>query len=202
MNAIIPATGFDLLRHNFVTKPYIIRIRFLAGTDPQLLSGDMTSAMKIRNAQPEEAKEISALAMRSKAYWGYSEEFMKACRDELTVTAERINSNDLHYMVAEQGSQLLGYYAIEKCAEEGYELEALFVEPAHIGTGVGKALIEHAKNAVLELGGKTLIIQGDPNAERFYRAAGGKLIGMRESASISGRSLPLFIIELASDDLK
>lgn len=157
----------------------------------------MMKSPTIRNAKPQEAGELSELAMRSKAYWGYSEAFMAVCRDELTVTAQKINAVDLRYMVAEHESELLGYYAIEKCAEHEYELEALFVDPAHIGTGVGKALMAHAKRTVIESGGKILIIQGDPNAEKFYRAAGGKPIGMRESASISGRNLPLFIIDLA-----
>ena len=159
----------------------------------------MSNSPKIRDANPLEAEMISELTMRSKAYWGYSQEFMELCRDELTVTADNMGSSDTYYVVAEQDSKLLGYYAIEKCAENRYELDALFVEPAHIGSGVGKALIDHAKKVVLELGGKTLIIQGDPNAEKFYRAAGGKPIGSRESASISGRSLPLFVIKLASE---
>jgi len=161
----------------------------------------MTNSPNIRSATAKEAGEISELAMRSKECWGYSKEFMEACREELTVTQAKINSSDLHYVVAESGSKLLGYYAIEKCAGYKYELEALFVEPDHFGKGIGKALMNHAKNAAKELGAKTLIIQGDPNAEKFYRAVGGKLIGERESASISGRSLPLFAIELVSDDV-
>lgn len=153
----------------------------------------------IRNAKPEEAKELSDLAMRSKAYWGYSKQLMEACRDELTITSEKIIAGYYRYVVAELDTNLIGFYAIEKYTEKEFELEALFVEPAHIGTGAGKALMVHAKRAVKDLGGTILVIQGDPNAEKFYRAAGGRLIGMRESASISERSLPLFIIELASE---
>jgi len=33
----------------------------------------------IRNARQDEATELSGLAMRAKAYWGYSHEFMDAC---------------------------------------------------------------------------------------------------------------------------
>ena len=59
---------------------------------------NMTNLPNIRSARVQEAKEISALAMRSKAYWGYSKEFMEACREELTVTPEHINSDHLHYL--------------------------------------------------------------------------------------------------------
>jgi GNAT superfamily N-acetyltransferase len=165
-----------------------------------MASSNMTNPITIRSAGEHEAGEISELAMRSKAYWGYSQEFMEACREELTVTPEHINSEDLHYVVAEGASELLGYYAIEKCTQFEYELDALFVEPEHIGEGIGKALMNHAKHALGVLGAKTLIIQGDPHAVEFYRAAGGRQIGERESASISGRSLPLFVIELASGE--
>ena len=40
----------------------------------------------IRRALPSEAASQSALARRSKAVWGYSPEFMEACRDELTLS--------------------------------------------------------------------------------------------------------------------
>ena len=126
---------------------------------------------------------------------------MEACLDELTVTGRSLSSADLHHYVAKKETELLGYYAIEKLNDRVFELEALFVEPDFIGKGVGKALIDHAKNLVRRLGGNKLIIQGDPNAEAFYRAAGGKPNGTRESASIAGRSLPLFEIDLASDDV-
>jgi len=43
---------------------------------------------------------------------------------------------------------------------------------------------------------KSMSIQGDPNAESFYFAAGAIKKGNRESASIPWRYLPLFIIPL------
>lgn len=161
----------------------------------------MTMLPTIKEANPDEAEVLTALAIRSKAYWGYPQSFMEACRDELTVTDISMNSADFRYYVAENESELLGFYAIEKLSDREFELEALFVEPKFIGKGVGKALIEHAKKLVKNLGGRTLIVQGDPNAEKFYRAAGGVPNGTRESASISGRRLPLFTIDLANDDI-
>ncbi len=58
--------------------------------------------------------------------------------------------------------------------------------------GVGKALMDHAKLQVSAEGGSKLVIQGDPNAEKFYEAVGGKLARERESSSIPGRYLPVF----------
>ena len=160
----------------------------------------MTDLQTIRAARPDEAEALTELAIRSKAYWGYSPSFMEACRDELTVTDGALTAPDAHYYVAEGGSRLLGYYAVERRTDRAFELEALFVDPAFIGKGIGRALTAHAKDLVRQLGGRRMIIQSDPNAAAFYRAAGGEPSGSKASASIPGRSLPLFTIDLASDD--
>ena len=73
----------------------------------------------------------------------------------------------------------------------------MFVEPAFIGRGFGRLLMEHAKSIAAEMGAKQLIIQSDPYAARFYAAAGGVVTGTRESASIPGRHLPTLAIDLA-----
>ena len=160
----------------------------------------MSIPQTIRKAKPGEARHLSELALRSKAFWGYTDEFIEACRAELAVTRQKLNAKDLHYVVAEQNGGIVGFYAVRKCDGQVYELEALFLDPGHIGKGKGKALMAHAKHKVRRLGGKTLMIQGDPNAERFYTSVGGKLVGERASGSIPGRNLPLFEIDLGNKD--
>lgn len=151
---------------------------------------------KIREAQSPEAEILSDLAFRSKAYWGYSTEFMALCRDELTYTAEQIQGDRFCFFVAARENSILGFYAIEWRSPDAAELEGIFVEPWCIGQGVGRALIEHAKNKAREFGASTLLVQSDPNAEGFYLAAGGHPIGQRESDSIPGRYLPILSISL------
>ena len=46
--------------------------------------------MKIREALLSEANELSELALQSKATWDYSEEFIFACKEDLTITEEYI----------------------------------------------------------------------------------------------------------------
>jgi GNAT superfamily N-acetyltransferase len=149
--------------------------------------------MQLRDARPDEAGLLSDLAFRSKAYWGYSPAFMDACREELTWTATDLDQ--LCFVVVED-EQVAGFYALERLSADEVELEALFVEPARIGRGYGRILIEDAKQRASAMGASRMIIQGDPNAGRFYRAVGGKLTGTRESASIPGRMLPIFSIDL------
>lgn len=147
-----------------------------------------------RQALPSEASALTALARRSKAHWGYSEEFMRACEEELTYSPQEFESEDLTFVVGEADGVVGGFYALRRFSSFEYELEALFVEPRLIGQGLGRTLVEHGKRTVGSLGGVVLIIQGDPHAEDFYRAAGGQRIGTRKSGSIPDRDLPLFRI--------
>ena len=50
----------------------------------------MNSGARIRLARPDEADHLTALATRSKAYWGYDASFMEACVPALTISPERL----------------------------------------------------------------------------------------------------------------
>ena len=150
----------------------------------------------IREAKTSDAETLTSIALSSKAHWGYSEEFMDSCRAELTVTGDRISSDRYTYFGAELDGELVGFYGIEWDGNDKAELEALFVEPSMIGRGIGRKLVEHSKAKAGKLGVAELLIQGDPHAEKFYMAAGAELIGQKESGSIPGRMLPLFMIRL------
>jgi len=143
----------------------------------------------IRRARTSEADTLSALAFRSKAHWGYSAEFMAACRAELTVQAGDIGAGRV--VVAESDGALLGFYCLAEPREGRAELDALFVEPAAIGRGVGRALLNEAVAQARARGARIVEIQADPNAEAFYVHAGARRVGVRESGSLPGRLLPV-----------
>lgn len=153
-----------------------------------------TADAQIRRARPQEAAALSELALRSKAVWGYSQSFMAACRDELSLDAQFIENHPVFVIETDRG--IAGFYALEHISSTQVELGFLFVAPAYIGRGLGKSLLTHAKEQALLLGYEMMVIQGDPNAERFYIAAGAHLVGEKKSGSISGRSLPLFQLDL------
>lgn len=156
----------------------------------------MPESYLIRPARAGEARLLSELALRSKAHWGYSTEFMETVRAELSYNEKQIQSEQARFLVLEQAGRAVGFYALAHQSGTDIELDALFVEPEHIGKGFGRLLIEHAKSTAAKMGATRLIIQGDPNAERFYLASGGVVTGTRESSSIPGRFLPTFAIDL------
>ena len=150
----------------------------------------------IRPARAAEAGSLSELALRSKGFWGYSQEFLEACRRELSVDAQYMSKHPV--MVIENSAEPVGFYSLERMSDTEVELGLLFVLPGSIGRGFGRQLIEHAKQLATESGYTSMLIQGDPNAASFYHAAGGEPAGMSPSGSIPGRMLPLFRITLNS----
>jgi N-acetylglutamate synthase-like GNAT family acetyltransferase len=150
----------------------------------------------IRPARVDEAPLLSDLALRSKAHWGYSPEFIEQCREELSYGADQLGAEDMRFFAIESAQRVAGFYALRRLSATEMELEAMFVEPACIGQGFGRLLMEHAKCVAAAMGAKQLLVQSDPYAENFYVAAGGVVIGARESASIRGRYLPVLAIAL------
>ncbi|MFF5641781.1 GNAT family N-acetyltransferase [[Kitasatospora] papulosa] len=147
----------------------------------------------VREGRPEETAELTGLALRSKAHWGYDEAFMAACRDELTVTPDDMAHG--RTVVAEQDGRILGFTTLAGEPPEG-ALAMMFVEPDAIGRGVGRLLFEHTVARARRSGFVRLTIDADPNAESFYAAMGAVRIGSTPSGSVPGRALPLLELGL------
>jgi N-acetylglutamate synthase-like GNAT family acetyltransferase len=147
----------------------------------------------IRPARVNEASLLSALALRSKAHWGYDAEFLEACRAELTISADYIRRAPV--FVLEEDGRVVGFYGLR---DQGTELELLylFVEPAAIGGGHGRRLWGHAVWTAARLGFQKLTIESDPYAEAFYLAMGARRVGEVSSTLRPGRTLPLLEFSL------
>jgi N-acetylglutamate synthase-like GNAT family acetyltransferase len=142
----------------------------------------------IRPARIEDLEELTALALRSKAAWGYSAEFMEACREELTIREAHLP--DVFVLVREGAP--IGFYSLQQLTSDRVELVHLFIDPGEMRKGHGAALLRDAVARARASGWRVLVIQGDPYAAAFYRAMGARQVGSRESESIPGRMLPLF----------
>ena len=153
-----------------------------------------TGQSTIRRAEPGEAEALTALSLRSKAYWGYDESFMAAAAAELALSPERLARYPAYVLEAE--GRVAGFYLLEPIDEREVELSALFVEPDAIGRGYGRRLMEHAITTAKRLGYRAMLVHSDPNAEPFYRAMGAEPIGTVPSGSIPGRTLPLLRVDL------
>ncbi|OUQ85356.1 N-acetyltransferase [Brevibacillus brevis] len=154
--------------------------------------------MNIRRGKGQEASELSELAYRSKAYWGYSDEFMEACRDDLTLSSAYIETQEV-YVLEDEGS-IKGFMSLEKDAEqEQWLLGYLFMEPEAVGKGYGKVLWQHMVEVAQKLDIPVITIHSDPYAEPFYLSRGAKRVGEIASTVFPGRTLPLLEVEIEKE---
>ncbi len=137
---------------------------------------------------------MTALVLRSKAHWGYGEEFLGLCREELALRPEELQTLRAH-LAEREGGPPLGVFTIRGAPPEG-TLEHLYVDPSAIGLGVGRTLLRAAREIARSSGFGALLIRSDPNAEAFYLREGAVPAGSVPSGSVPGRMLPLLRLEL------
>ncbi len=149
--------------------------------------------MLLRPARPGEAGLLSALALRSKGHWGYDDAFLAACREELTIRPADVAARRVT-VATESGGDGRNGTVLGFCTLDGEppvaELGQMFVDPPHIGRGVGGLLWRHAVARAAAAGIGTLTIDADPFAEGFYLAMGAVRVGGVPSGSVPGRVLP------------
>lgn len=152
-------------------------------------------SLTIRPPTIDELPSLSDLCFRSKAVWGYDTEFMEACRRELTLDPRDLQLTDI--AVAEQDDKLIGVAQVKVVGDQA-DLLKLFVEPAELHRGIGRALLAWAADISKRMGATRLIIDADPEAAPFYRRMGACDVGQAPSGSIPGRMLPKLAINLFS----
>src|SRR6185503_1046370 len=110
---------------------------------------DLTGAVTLRAARPDEAEALSGLIMRSKAYWGYDEPYLADCGESLRL--RRAEVIEKRTVVAERDGLILGVATLEGQPPDG-ELGLLFVDPDAIGGGVGRVLYRQVLDEAGRLG--------------------------------------------------
>ncbi len=83
--------------------------------------------IQLRDIKHDELSNLSELCLRSKAVWGYDDAFMTACRNELTLRPDDLQTS--HFQVAERAAIAVGLVQIKVVGRDA-ELMKLFVEPA------------------------------------------------------------------------
>ncbi|MCE7082081.1 GNAT family N-acetyltransferase [Streptomyces sp. ST2-7A] len=146
----------------------------------------------LRPGRPDDAPTLTALALRSKAHWGYDETFIAACREELTLRPAEVAPR--RTVVAERDGAPLGFSTLEGEPPGDAELGLFLVEPAAMGRGVGRALFTRLLADARAIGFGRIVFDADPHAEPFYRAMGAVPIGESPSGSLPGRVLPRMTI--------
>ena len=151
--------------------------------------------IQLRDARQNELPTLSELCLRSKAVWGYDDAFMTACRAELTLRSDELQST--HLQVAERDLTVVGLAQVTVTSTDA-DLLKLFVEPALLRSGVGRLLFEWATTKARGLGAVRMIIEADPGAAPSYEHMGARYAGFAPSQSVPRRMLPRLQMELES----
>ena len=139
-------------------------------------------------ADVSDAKLLTEIALKSKAFWGYSDELIKSWREDLTITSKMIFNCEVYkFMVA---TKVVGFYVLNPPKNNSITLEMLFVLPKFIGNQIGKQLLLHSFEKAKIKEAKNMTLLADPNAVPFYNSQGFYEIDRKES-SIAGRFLPV-----------
>ena len=94
------------------------------------------------------------------------------------------------FQVAVDGGVICGFSAVALVKGERM-LDHLWLEPSHIGRGLGRALFNLSVQDARAMGWDSFTIAADPYAEKFYLKMGAVRIGERESKIRKGFLLPL-----------
>lgn len=144
--------------------------------------------IQIRRAQPDEAALLTEIALAAKRHWGYPENWIQHWKDDLTITPDFIANNEIY--VAVTGEEIAGCCALV-VSDPLAELEHMWIRPAHMGNGVGRALFNQIAERAAQLGAPGFELSADPNAEGFYERMGAKRIGeVRSEINGQPRVLP------------
>lgn len=147
----------------------------------------------IRKVKPEEADEMTSIALSAKAHWGYPERWMKIWAPQLTFSLEYFE--EYESWAAEADGVPVAFYTLQEKDGNGW-IENLWVLPEFIGRGIGKRLFLHAVNRSRMRGHLVLQLEADPNALAFYEKMGMRRIGERKS-EIEGQPRILPVMEMS-----
>lgn len=150
----------------------------------------------IQPIHPEQANQLTQIAIAAKAYWGYPQRWLEIWKPQLTFGPEYFINNEGWAAMTDKTP--IGFYTLEERNGNAW-LENLWVLPEYTGKGVGKALFLHAVELSRQRGYKMLQLEADPNAVGFYEKMGMHKIGERHS-EVDGQPRILPILERRLED--
>jgi N-acetylglutamate synthase-like GNAT family acetyltransferase len=152
--------------------------------------------LTFRRASRDDAELLTALTIASKAHWGYDDAFMEKAQPDLKVTSKYLAANDC--WVAEDRGKVVGWFSLVE-QPSSLLLDNFFLDPACIGSGLGRQMWEQALSRAVTRGAERLTLEADPNSAGFYERMGARRAGS-VIASSTGRELPRYEVDVASAD--
>lgn len=150
---------------------------------------------KITKSTIEDSEVLTEITKKSKAYWGYSDEQIENWSELLTITKNYIKTNHVYKLL--DNDLPVAYYSYIYLNQKEVKLDNLFVLPNYIGTGLGKLLMNNFLDRIKDTEVEKIILDSEPNAEKFYEYFGFKKVGQIKT-SIKDRYLPIMELKIQS----
>jgi GNAT superfamily N-acetyltransferase len=148
---------------------------------------------EVRAAVPEDAYEVACVQVRS-WQWAYRGLIAQTYLDSLEpetwagrYTFGRVGIGLPSTLVAVDGSTICGLATTGLCRDKDLsnfaELMAIYVDPTHVGTGVGSVLITAARERLCAVSTQAAlwVLDGNARARRFYERDGWSFDGTRRT---------------------
>lgn len=142
-------------------------------------------SLKVRRAEPGEELAVAAVHVRAwlVAYRGLvDDEYLDDLRaeDRAAVHSFGATGPDApETLLAVEGEEILGFVAFGRSRDADTpaagEIFAFYIDPPRWGSGVGRLLMREARARLRQRGfcnGTLWVLEGNEQAERFYRAEG------------------------------
>ena len=150
--------------------------------------------VQVRPAVPEDADDVACVHVRSwrAAYSGLiDQEFLDGLEPEAVAgryTFGRVGLARPSTVVAVEGATMCGFATTGLCRDRDLpnfgELMAIYVDPGHLGTGVGRLLMTAARERLRLVGvleAVLWVLDGNVRARRFYERDGWRFDGARRT---------------------
>ncbi len=152
----------------------------------------MGAPFLLRRSRPEEATQLTELAIRSKRSWGYEPAFMDGVLADMLVSPSMLEREE--GLVAEESGSIRGYAIVRFEGQEAV-LRDLFIEPDQLRRGLGKFLFDAVVRLARERGALAITLESDPHAVGFYKRMGMQRVGSTPSV-VPKRVLPIMRLKL------
>ena len=157
-------------------------------------------ALTVREATASDARSIAIVQVES---WraAYADILPSSLLSELSVDARETAwrgwiadpGSGRRYWIAEDDDRVVGYAAVGPCRDDDSaglgEIYALYALPSVWGTGVGRALLRRATEALGDTfrGVALWVLEQNERARGFYERAGFRVDGRTKDEELGGR---------------
>jgi GNAT superfamily N-acetyltransferase len=135
--------------------------------------------VRIRDAAPAETPLLEALQRRSSNVWDEYRERLRANPDAIEL-AQTFVDNGWVRVAVDCGGTPAGFAVVIPAVGGVHELDGLFVEPAQMHCGVGRALVQDACRRAQAAGALLLEVVAGP-ARGFYEKLGFEVVATAET---------------------